>query len=248
MRGSAIRERLTGLGLAVGLAAALLAATGCSSGGQPGLSTAGPTAGYTPNAMITPRPVTINVGNNPSKGPADAKVTIVEFADFTGAHSAAFALQTLPQIIANYGDKVRVVFLNDLLGDTGYGEKAAEAGECANAQGAFWPYHDLLFQNQAALTAITTPGPTPGIDGVISALKGYAAQLKLDTTTFNTCLDSDQMTSALYADRQLADKAVQDAGLNTLTLPAFFINGNYLSGAKPYNVFKTLIDAALTGS
>jgi Protein-disulfide isomerase len=169
-----------GLVTAVAVVAAL-AGMGCGST---------PEAQATPTSQPTPRPVKIDVGNNPSKGPADAKVTIVEFSDFQGAHCASFAQQTLPQILANYGDKVRFVFMNLLLQKADpYSEKAAEAGECANAQGAFWQYHDLLFQNQQALTGLLTPDPTAGPAKVVDSLKGYATQLGLDTATFNDCLD-----------------------------------------------------------
>jgi protein-disulfide isomerase len=231
--------------------AAALVGLGCGSSSKaqptPGIQATLAAQG-TPAAQSTPKTININVGDNPSKGPADAKVTIVEFADFQGTHSASFAQQTLPQILANYGDKIRFVFLNDILGSTTYSEKAAEAGECANVQGSFWPYHDLLFQNQQALTDLTTPDPTAGLARVVESLKGYAAQLGLDTVKFNDCLDSGQSLSALQADRVLADQAVKDAGLATLPLPAFFINGNYLSGAKPYDVFKQAIDAALAAA
>ena len=230
---------------------AALAGAGCG-----GTSKAQPTPGAqstpgaagTPTAQPTPKTVEIYVGDNPSKGPANAKVTIVEFADFQGPHCASFAQQTLPQILANYGDTVRFVFMNYTLGQDVYARKAAEAGECANAQGAFWQYHDLVFQNQQALSGLLTPDPTAGPAKVVDSLKGYAAQLGLDTGAFNDCLDSGKMTSAVQADRQVADKAAQDAGLTNFPLPAFFINGNYLHGGQPYDVFKQAIDAALAAA
>jgi protein-disulfide isomerase len=196
----------------------------------------------------TPKTVKIDPGDNPSKGPADAKVTIVEFADFQGPHSGSFAQQTLPQILANYGDKVRFVFINYPLKKDSYAQKAAEAGECANAQGSFWQYHDLLFQNQQVLTGLLTPDPTAGPTKVVEILKGYATQLGLDTANFNDCLDSGKMASAVQADAQVAQMAGQDAGLTSFGSPAFFINGNYLRGAKPYDVFKQAIDVALAAA
>jgi protein-disulfide isomerase len=227
---------------------------GCGSGsstptqspGQGSPSPPGP--GGTPTAPPTPKTVKIDVGDNPFKGPADAKVTIVEFADFQGPHCGSFALQTLPQILANYGDKVRFVFMNFPLNKDTYASKAAEAGECANAQEAFWQYHDLLFQNQQVLSDLLTPDPTGGLAKVVEGLKGYAAQLGLDTAKFNDCLDSGRMASAVQADGQVAHKASQDAGLASFPVPAFFINGNYLSGAKPYDVFKQAIDVALAAA
>jgi protein-disulfide isomerase len=251
-RGSirALRARarlLAGLVTAIAIAAAV-ASVGCGSS-----SNAQPTPGQqitpmvqaTPTVASTPRPITVETGTNPSKGPADAKVTIVDFSDFQGPSCSAFAQQTLPQILADYGDKVRVVFMNVPLKKDNYAEKAAEAGECANAQGSFWQYHDLLFQNQQVLTGLLTPEPTAGVAKVVDTLKGYAAQLGLDTATFNDCLDSGKMAAAVQADMAVAGKAITDAGLSSFGLPSFFINGKYLEGAQSYDVFKQAIDAAL---
>ena len=202
----------------------------------------------TPTAQPTPKTIQIDAGDNPARGPADAKVTIVEFSDFQGPNCGSFAQETLPQILADYGDKVRFVFMNLPLTKDNYAEKAAEAGECANAQGTFWQYHDLLFQNQQALTALLTPDPAAGLAKVVDSLKGYAAQLGLDTAKFNDCLDSGQMANAVQADQQVGQKAAQDAGLTSFGLPSFFINGNYLGGAQAYDVFKQAIDAALAAA
>lgn len=224
---------------------------GCGSGSSTstqspgGGSPSAPATGATPTVQATPKTITIGPGNNPSEGPANAKVTIVEFADFQGPNCGKFAQQTLPQVVANYGDKIRFVFANYPLKKDSYAQKAAEAGECANTLGSFWQFHDLLFQNQQVLTGLLTPDPTGGLAKIVDSLKGYAAQLGLDTARFNDCLDSGKMASAVLADQQLALKASQDAGLTSFPVPAFFINGNYLSGAKPYDVFRQAIDAAL---
>jgi protein-disulfide isomerase len=226
----------------------------CSSGSSTSTQSPGggspspPSTGGTPTAQPTPKTIQIDPGDNPSEGAADAKVTIVEFADFQSPHSASFAQQTLPQILSNYGDKVRFVFMNYPLQKDNYAQKAAEAGECANEQGSFWQYHDLLFQNQQSLTALLSPDPAAGLAKVVEALKGYAAQLGLDTARFNDCLDSGRMASAVQADQQVMQKAIQDAGLTNRGVPTFFINGNFLAGAQPYDVFKLAIDAALAAA
>jgi protein-disulfide isomerase len=186
----------------------------------------------TPTVEPTPKPVTIDVGDNPAKGPADAKVTIVEFSDFQCPYCGRFVAETLPQILANYGDKIRFVFMNlPLTSIHENAEKAAEAGECANEQGAFWQFHDIMFGHQDALT--------------VDDLKGYAAQLGLDTAKFNDCLDSGKMVSEVQADLDAGQTAAADAGLTRFGTPAFFINGVNLAGAQPYDVFKAAIDAAL---
>jgi protein-disulfide isomerase len=110
-------------------------------------------------------------------------------------------------------------------------EIAAEAAECANEQGAFWEYHDVLFQNQTALDA--------------ASLKGYAATLGLDTDTFNQCLDSGKYKDKVAADSAQMQKLAQEAGLTNYGTPTFFINGHYIGGAYPYDTFKQVIDAAL---
>ncbi len=198
----------------------------------------------TPTLEPTPIKINIDPGNNPSQGPADAKVTIIEFADFQGTRCASFALDTLPQIMKDYGDKVRFVFMNLLLTQSDqYSEKAAEAGECAHAQGAFWQYHDMVFQNQSMFADLSADQPATDVAKAVVSLKGYAAQLGLDTAKFNDCLDSGRMASAVQADVQVAQQAVRDAQLTEgIVLPAFFINGRYLGGAKPYATFQQAIE------
>ena len=191
-----------------------------------------PGAQATPGVEPTPKTVTIDAGDNPAKGPADAKVTIVEFSDFQCPYCARFVEETQPQILSNYGDKIRFVFMNFPLSQIHENaQKAAEASECANEQGAFWQYHDILFANQSALA--------------VDNLKAYAAQLGLDATKFNECLDSGRMAPLVQADMDAATKAAQEAGLDRFGTPAFFINGKSLSGAQPFDVFKQAIDAAL---
>ena len=186
----------------------------------------------TPSVVPTPSTVEIDPGDNPAKGPADAKVTVVEFSDFQCPYCARFVQQTLPQILSTYGDKIRFVFMNFPLSQIHENaQKAAEASECANEQGAFWQYHDILFANQSALA--------------VDNLKAYAAQLGLDATKFNECLDSGRMAPLVQADMDAATKAAQEAGLDRFGTPAFFINGKSLSGAQPFDVFKQAIDAAL---
>ncbi len=193
-------------------------------GGAQAAVVAQPTAG---GPTPTVGPVDVSTDNDPALGPADAKVTVIEFSDFQCPYCARFQTDTLPQIMQNYGDKIRFVYRDfPLTSLHQYALKAAEASECANEQGAYWEYHDLLFQNQSALDD--------------ASLKNYAATLQLDTATFNQCLDSDKYLSEVQKDEQDGITAgVQGT-------PAFFVNGNLIEGAQPYTVFKAAIDQALT--
>jgi protein-disulfide isomerase len=190
-------------------------------GGQPAV-VAQPTAGPTP----TVGPVNVSVDDDPSIGPADAPVTIIEFSDFQCPYCARFQSDTLPQILSNYGDRVRFVYRDfPLVSLHANALKAAEASECADDQGAYWKYHDLLFQNQSALDD--------------ASLKSYAASLGLDTATFNQCLDSDKYMSEVQKDEQ------DGIAAGVQGTPSFFINGMPLTGAQPYSVFQAAIESAL---
>ena len=145
-------------------------------------------------------------------------------------------MQTLPQIQQAYEGKIRFVFRNFVV----HGQpavKAAEAALCADDQDKFWEYHDKLWENfQTSSQQAQT-----GVDALVSALKGYASDLGLDTATFNDCLDTGKHTAEVQKDSQ-------DARSYGVTgTPAFFINGRMVKGAQPFSVFQQVIDAALKG-
>ena len=145
-------------------------------------------------------------------------------------------MQTLPQIKQAYEGKISFVFRNfPVHGQTAV--KMAEATECADDQGKFWEYHDKLWETFSA----SSQQAQTGVDALVSALKGYASDLGLDTATFNQCLDGGEKTAEVQKDSQ-------DARSYGVTgTPAFFINGRLVSGAQPFSAFQQAIDAALAG-
>jgi protein-disulfide isomerase len=110
---------------------------------------------------------------------------------------------------------------------------AAEASECAADQDAFWEYHDKLFESQQ--------GENRGSFNKDN-LKGFAADLGLDTEVFNECLDSGKYTQAVQEATQIA----QSIGVSST--PAFLINGTPMLGAQPFESFQQVIDQALAES
>jgi protein-disulfide isomerase len=170
----------------------------------------------------------VSVDDDPSWGPEDAPVTIVEFSDFQCPYCARFVTQTYPQIKQQYEGKVRFVFRDFPLTQIHENaQNAAEAAGCANEQGKFWEYHDMLFTNQSALD--------------VASLKSYASQLGLDSATFDQCLDSGKYAEEIQKDLQDGNQyGVQGT-------PSFFVNGLLVSGAQPFSVFQAVIDAALEG-
>ena len=160
----------------------------------------------------------------PSKGPNDAKVTIVEFSDFQCPFCTR-ASATVDQVMEQYAGKVKLVFRHFPLDFHDKAPKAAEAAICANEQDKFWQMHDMMFKNQDKL----------GIDD----LKANATSLGLDAAKFNECLDSGKNKKVVDEDMAAGKK------LGVTGTPAFFINGTMLSGAQPIEAFKELIDAEL---
>jgi len=103
--------------------------------------------------------------------------------------------------------------------------EAAEAAMAANAQGKFWQMHDKLFGNQQALDR-------PSLDK-------YAQEIGLNMAKYKAAMDQH-----LYK-QQIEDDSKAGNAVGANGTPAFFINGQFLSGAQPFDSFKKVIDAAL---
>jgi protein-disulfide isomerase len=173
--------------------------------------------------LLEPDRITV-AANGPSKGPADAPVTIVEFSDFQCPYCAKLT-PTMEQVMDKYGAKVRRVFRQFPLNFHPFAQKAAEASLCAHEQGMFWQLHDAMFGNQQAL----------GVD----QLKAKAAELGLDAGTFGTCLDSGKYAAAIETDIREGSAA----GVNGT--PAIFVNGRFINGAVPIEQITKVIDDEL---
>ena len=206
-----------------------------------------------PTVVVQPTPtppavVEASVDDDPSWGPEDAPVTIIEFSEFLCPYCQRFALQTLPQIREAYEGEVRYVYRDFIV----HGEpatKISEATECADDQDKFWEYHDHLWENYSTLGQQAQTG----IDALTSTLKGYASDLGLDTATFDDCLDTGKHTAEVQKDSQ-------DAGAYGVGgTPGFFVNGRAVRGAIPFEDyqgstgamqpgFKSIIDEALAAA
>ena len=164
-----------------------------------------------------------------AKGAANAKVVIQEFSDFQCPFCSRVN-PTVAQVIEEYGDKVKIVWRDYPLPFHKDAQPAAQAAREVFAQKgdkAFWAYHDLLFQNQKALSR--------------ENLEKFAEQVGgIDMKAFKEALDSGKHKAAVDADMAAVTKAGARIGT-----PSFFINGKLLQGAQPYPAFKAAIDAAL---
>jgi protein-disulfide isomerase len=92
---------------------------------------------------------TVNLGNLPPKGNLSARVVVVEFSDFQCPFCQR-AETTVKKIISDYGDKIKFVYMDlPLTNIHRFAEKSSNAARCANEQGKFWEYHDILYFRQS---------------------------------------------------------------------------------------------------
>ncbi len=165
---------------------------------------------------------------DPSIGPDDAEITIVEFSDYQCPFCKRWHDDVFTRLLQDYPDQVRIVY-RDLPITSIHPEAypAAQAAHCAGEQGAYWQYHSALFSQKYGLGQ--------------AAYEKYAVELGLDTSAFAQCQSEDRYSSQITSDVDFA------SGLGISSTPTFFINGIALVGAQPYDVFKQVIDLELAG-
>ncbi|MEE3229204.1 MAG: DsbA family protein, partial [Chloroflexota bacterium] len=113
--------------------------------------------------------------------------------------------------------------------DQSVGRFAAEAAECANQQGAFWPYHDILYANQTGARDQYSE----------RRLIAFAEDIDLDGGDFRSCLDEGKSSVVVQQDAALA----AEMGVNAT--PTVFINGEKEEGSMPFEIYKEIIERKL---
>lgn len=175
-------------------------------------------------------PVDVKEGHLPMLGKSNAKVSVIEFADFQCPFCEKYHKEITPSLKKDYinSGKIKFSFRHyAFLGQES--TDAALASECANEQDKFWEFHDYLFENQA--------GENQGAFAK-DKLKEFAVAVGLNSAQFNECLDSAKYKNNV--DKDIAEGGT--AGVNGT--PATFVNGILISGAVPYAELKTEIEKA----
>jgi protein-disulfide isomerase len=165
-------------------------------------------------------------------GSPTAPITLQVWEDFQCPFCKQVNLDALDTVERTYVDsgQVRIEFHHyAFLGAESIA--AAEASECANEQHQFWPYHDALFATQA--------GENRGAFST-AKLKQLARATGLDTTAFDSCLDSGRYRQVVQDERREGQR------LGISSTPTFFVNGQIIKGMQPFAVFRDAIDQALT--
>lgn len=169
----------------------------------------------------------------PILGNPEAKVTVVEFADFQCPFCGKLFKEIVPELKQKYisTGKVKFVYMSfAFLGPES--QFSAQASKCAQDQGKFWEYHDYLYNNQQ--------GENQGAFS-IENLKKFAVKLGLNSTLFNQCLDSKKYEKYITEETELGRK------FGVRGTPATFVNDFFISGAQQVSVFTSQIDSALGG-
>ncbi|HFE44229.1 MAG TPA: hypothetical protein ENJ18_01880 [Nannocystis exedens] len=165
----------------------------------------------------------VEVGDAPTRGAADAPVTIVAFYDFECAYCER-GHRTMEQLEAEYGDKLRLAYKAFPLAFHSQALIAALTARSAQAQGKFWQFHDFLFD----------------LDQIdFREMPAYARAVGLDIRALADDIDSLRYGSAVRRDQR------QGLRVGVRGTPAYFINGRAISGAKPIEDLRTIIDEEL---
>lgn len=167
----------------------------------------------------------IRLGNN------GAATTVTVFTDFTCEHCKSYHA-TLKKLLTEYGDQISLVIKLFPLPSHPQSQVAALAASCANAQGFYLPYTDILFERQADWSARTNS---------LTALKNYAWLVKgMKGTDFARCLDQETYAA------QIETNFTEGTDFNIQTAPATFINEEFVSGAAPIEDLREILEAELT--
>lgn len=182
--------------------------------------------------VVAPDRVEWPQADGTSLGDPEAPVTIVEYSDFQCPFCRQFHEETMTEIVDNHvvTGEVRFEYRNfPFLGEES--AEAANASLCAAEQGAFWPYASYLFANQQ--------GENTGSFSE-ARLQAIALELGLDMDPFEQCSSRNEMQSQVQS--QYAQALQQ--GVNST--PTFFVNGEIVRGAVPYEQFRLEIESALS--
>jgi protein-disulfide isomerase len=179
-----------------------------AQGGDPGVEIINALSRYYQGFREARR--TLKVDERMCKGAKDAKVTVVEFADFE-CPACGFMRPVLESLVKEHGQKVRVCFAPFPLPSHPNGMPAAVAALAARDRGKFWEMHDLLFANQMALS--------PG------AIKDLGAQVGVPAAEIQKAIDTGKYTQEITGWKELGKSSGVDQ------TPTLFLNGHpYLLG------------------
>jgi protein-disulfide isomerase len=175
----------------------------------------------------------VSLDDRPTQGPADAPVTIVEFADFE-CPFCAHAFSVIEELVnTTYKGKVKVIFKAYPLNVHPWAIKAAEAAECARLQNptAFWDFARYFYTNQGSIN----------VKNIQDNVDKLAKQTKLDAPSLKACMDSPQTAARIKQDQSDGNT------IHVSSTPTFFVNGIPVIGLPDNKVLEYVINSELAG-
>jgi protein-disulfide isomerase len=166
----------------------------------------------------------IDVSRAPAKGPAEARVTLVEFVDYECPHCRS-AQSLMRQVLDAYPRQVRLCFKHFPLSSHTTSRLAAEAATAAQRQGKFWPYNDKVWENADNLTP--------------AVLEKIAKQVGLDVDRWRGDMNSDEVKAAVAQDKS------DGAALGINHTPTIYINGRKYAGRHDIESISDWVDEEL---
>jgi protein-disulfide isomerase len=170
--------------------------------------------------------VQIPVAGAPSVGPANAKITIVEFSDFQCPYCAQ-AIGEINALLKAYPTKIKLIFKQFPLETHPQADLAAAAAIAAHKQGKFWPMHDAMFAHRDNLSR--------------KNILLLAKEIGLNVDQFESDIDSTEVRETVVRDVQDGDRAHVEG------TPTLFIGGQRYNGPVTLASLKPIIDAELAG-
>lgn len=169
---------------------------------------------YVKSQMKSLLPETGGVSIGKVKGNPKARIQIVEYSDFQ-CPACQRVQPVLDELYAKYSKDVAITFYHFPLEGHIWAGVAHQAAECANRQGAFWRYHDLLYDGQKSWSGPANP---------INTFVRYAKSLQLDMEVFGACMTDEKVMKGILAERQ---KGINQKVQST---PTIFINEERVVG------------------
>lgn len=173
--------------------------------------------------LLAPPLADVTVEDALVRGPRNAPVQLVEFADYECPYCEKVN-PLIQKLQEEYGDKVSVAYKDFPLPMHHRAQKAAEAARCAGEQGKYWEYHDVLYYSRQ-------------LD--VNELKKHAQVLKLDENSFSKCLDGGLEAAAVKKDLEEGKK------LGLTGTPSFFVNNHFFHGAVDYSELREMVEQQL---
>lgn len=202
-------------------------------------STTMPVAQQPTQLPSQPTQVKASADDDPFLGDKKAKVEMIEFSDYQCPFCRKFWQDTYSQLKKDYVDtgKVQLAFKDFPLDFHPGAPYYALAARCAREKGGdagYFKMHDKIFQEQNKLDGGTVASTVTYVGA--DTVKKWAKDIGYD---ISTCFDSGKYNTNIQTDAAYG----QEVGVSGT--PAFFVNGNLISGAQPYLAFKQAIDAEL---